>query len=270
MAITAADVKALRDRTGLAMMKCKKALTETDGDIDAAVELLRKQGLATADKKAGRDTNAGSLGIALGDGNAAVVLLACETDFVSANDEYKSFVTSLAEAALAGGYGDVESLAAGNFADGSTISEGLVAKVQKLGENMKIAEVKIIEADKVVGYNHGGRVAALVGGNGDEAILRKVAMHVAASNPEPVALSKEDVAPELLAKEREIIAALPEVASKPEAIQPKIIDGKMGRFFKEQVLLEQEMLVDNEDGSTVSAYVKAKGSEVTAFVRLAI
>ena len=128
---------------------------------------------------------------------------------------------------------------------------------------MKISEVKIIEGDTVVGYNHGGRVAALVGGTGDQAILRNVAMHVAASNPEPVALGKDDVDPAVIAKEREIIAALPEVASKPEAIQPKIIDGKMGRFYKEQGLLEQEMLVDNEDGSTVAGYAKAKGARVT-------
>jgi len=270
MAITAADVKALRDRTGLAMMKCKEALSATDGDLEAAVEHLRKLGLATADKKADRDTNAGSLGIAFADGKAAVVLLACETDFVSGNDEFKTFVTSLAEAALAGGYADPDALAGGNFADGSTVAEGLVAKVQKLGENMKIVEVRIIAGAIVVGYNHGGRVAAVVGGTGEETILRNVAMHVAASNPEPVALSKDDVDADLLAKEREIIAALPDVAAKPEAIRPKIIDGKMGRFFKERVLLEQEMLVDNEDGLTVSGYAKAKGCEVTAFVRLAI
>lgn len=270
MAITAADVKALRDRTGLAMMKCKEALSATDGDLEAAVEYLRKQGLATADKKAGRDTNAGSLGIATGEGAAAVVLLACETDFVSSNDEFKGFVTRLAEAALAGDYADVDALQGGNFADGGTVAEGIVGMVQKLGENMKLAEVRLLKGRAVVGYNHGGRVATLVAGDGDSAILRNVAMHVAAANPEPVALSKEDVDPVLLAKEREIIAALPDVASKPEAIRPKIIDGKLGRFYKEQVLLEQEMLVDNEDGSSVAAYAKGKGVTVTGFVRLAI
>lgn len=270
MPVTAADVKALRDRTGLAMMKCKEALSATDGDIDAAVEFLRKQGLATADKKAGRDTNAGCLGIAIGDGVAATVLLACETDFVGGNDEFKGFVTRLAEAALTGGYDSIEALQGGVFADGGTVSEGIPAMVQKLGENMKLADVRLLRGDVVVGYNHGGRVATLIAGSGDATILRNVAMHVAAANPEPVALSKDDVDPTLLAKEREIIAALPDVASKPEAIRPKIIDGKMGRFFKEQVLLEQEMLVDNEDGKSVAGYAAAKGAAVTGFVRLAI
>lgn len=269
MAITAADVKALRDRTGLAMMKCKEALTATDGDLEAAVEFLRKQGLATADKKAGRDTNNGSLGIAIGDDAAVVVLLACETDFVSGNDEFKSFVTSLAEAALAAGYDSVEALQNGAV-NGTSTTEAIAAMVQKLGENMKLAEVHLLRGETVVGYNHGGRVATLVAGSGDGTILRNVAMHVAAANPEPVALSKDDVDPDLLAKEREIIAALPDVASKPEAIRPKIIDGKMGRFFKEQVLLEQEMLVDNEDGKSVAAYAASKGVSVSGFVRLAI
>lgn len=270
MAITAADVKALRDRTGLAMMKCKEALTATDGDLEAAVEHLRKQGLATADKKAGRDTNAGSLGIAMSDTGAAVVLLACETDFVSSNDEFKDFVTKLAETALAAQAGDADSLMAASFADGTSVNEGIVAMVQKLGENMKLVEVSLVAGDTVVGYNHGGRVAALVAGKGDAGILRNVAMHIAAANPEPVALTKDDVDPELLSKEREIISALPDVASKPEHIQPKIIEGKLGRFYKERVLLEQEMLVDNEDGANVAAYVKNKNAEVSAFVRLAI
>jgi len=267
MAITASQVKELRDRTGIAMMKCKKALEESDGDLEAAVEYLRKQGEATADKKAGRETNAGGLGIAYEGGKGALVLLACETDFVSSNAEFKSFVEDLAKTALTSGAGDAEALAAATHGD-ATVQEAIVGMVAKLGENLKLAAVETIEGETVTGYNHGGRVATLVAGSGDAGALRNVAMHVAAANPAPIALTRDDVPAELLEKERTIIAESPEIASKPENIRPKIVEGKMGRFYKEHVLLEQEMLVDNDDHSSVEKWAQAKGLTISGYARL--
>jgi elongation factor Ts len=270
MAITAADVKALRERTGLPMMKCKKALTETDGDQEAAIEALRKAGALAAAKKADRETTNGSLGIALGDGAGVAVLLACETDFVSGNEQFKAFVTELAEGALAAGASDLDSFKDATLPNGTAVTEAISGMVQKLGENMQLADVKRVEGATVVGYNHGGRVASLVAGEGEAPVLRNIAMHVAAASPAPIALDRTQVDEEVLNKEREIISALPDVASKPEHIRPKIVEGKLGRFFKENVLLDQEMLVDNEDGLSVEKYAKAKGVSASAFVRLAI
>ncbi|MHC5068740.1 MAG: translation elongation factor Ts, partial [Planctomycetota bacterium] len=226
MAITAAMVKELREVTGIAMMKCKKALEECDGDMDAAVEHLRKQGLATAGKKADRATNCGGLGIAFEGGKGAVVLLSCETDFVSGNGEFKSFVNELAAAALASGATDAASLDAAAFGD-ATVKDGVVGMISKLGENMQIASVEQVAGDVVTGYNHGGRVAALVAGSGEADVLRNVAMHVAAASPAPIALGRDGVDAALVEKEREIIAESDDVKAKPEQIRPKIIEGKL-------------------------------------------
>ena len=166
MAITASMVKELRETTGIAMMKCKKALEEAGGDMDAAVELLRKQGLATAEKKADRATTNGGLGIASEGGKGAVVLLSCETDFVSGNDMFKTFVADLAGVALATGVDTAEALAEQTIGD-KKVSEAVVEKIQQLGENMSITQVQLISGDVVAGYNHGGRVATLVAGSGD-------------------------------------------------------------------------------------------------------
>lgn len=266
MPITASMVKELRDATGIAMMKCKKALEEAEGDMEKAIELLRKQGLATAEKKAGRATSAGGLGIASEGGKGAIVMLGCETDFVSGNDLFKTFVTDLAGVALSNQTGDVDSLKAATLGDGS-VDGALIEKIQQLGENMAISKVVLLEGDAVAGYNHGGRVATLVAGSGDAEALRNVAMHVAAASPAPIALDKEGVPADIIEKERAIIAESPDVQAKPENIRPKIIDGKLGRFYKENVLLEQEMLVDNEDGGSVAAYAKAKGITITGFAR---
>lgn len=269
MAITAATVKDLRDRTGLPMMKCKEALVATDGDIEAAIEHLRKQGLATAGKKSGRATSAGTLAIATEGGKGTVVLIACETDFVGSNDEFKAFAGEVAAVALATGAADLEALGQASLGD-TTVADALVAKIQKLGENMQLAEVAHLAGETVVGYNHGGRVATMIAGAGDEDALRNIAMHVAAANPAPVATDRGGVDAALLARERSIIEALPDVQAKPEQIRPKIVEGKLGRFYKEHVLLEQEMLVDNEDGVSVGHYAKAKGATVSGFARLAI
>lgn len=269
MAITASQVKELRDRTGIAMMKCKKALEENGGDLDAAVEWLRKQGEATADKKSDRETNAGGLGIAYEGGKGALVFLACETDFVSGNADFKAFVEEIAKVALSTGAATPDELATAAMGD-ATVKDAIIGVVAKMGENMQLTAVQQIAGEVVTGYNHGGRVAALVAGSGDAGALRNVAMHVAAANPAPVALGRDGVPTDLVEKEKEILAESDEIKSKPEQIRPKIIEGKMGRFYKERVLLEQEMLVDNDDGSNVEKWAKAKGLTVTGYERLAV
>ncbi len=274
--ISAKLVMSLRDRTNLPMMKCKAALEATKGAhadadawIDAAIEHLRKQGLAAADKFAGRETTQGGLGLALKDGKGVIVLLGCQTDFVSGNDVFKEFVKQLAETALSGNANDVDALKAAAF-DGTTVADAIPLKIQQIGENLVLAKVSALAGDVVVGYNHGGKIATLVSGTGDSAKLRMIALHVASANPAPLALKREDVDPAIVAKEEEILMATPEVQAKPEAMRSKIVQGKLGRFFKEQVLLEQEMLLDAEKGETVEKYAKRHGLTVTGFVRLAV
>lgn len=267
-AITSELVKELRDSTNLPMMKCKQALEANNGDKTAAIEWLRKQGIAAADKKSGRATANGAIGMAINGGAGVLVLLGCETDFVAGNDAFKEFVATLAKAALASGAADVDGLNAAPFPGSASVKEAVTALVLKLGENIKVAAVARLTGQAVTGYNHAGKIAALVAGSGDAEILRKVAMHVASASPAPVALNREAVDPAIVAKEREILTATPDVQAKPEAMRPKIVEGKLGRFFKENVLLEQEMLLDAEKGETVEKYAKRLGVTVSGFVRI--
>lgn len=268
-AITAEMVKDLRDRTNLPMMKCKQALEASNGDPEAAKDWLRKQGLAAVDKMAGREVTNGGLGLAVGNGVGAIALLACQTDFVSGNDVFKALVKSFAEAALAAGVDNVEALKAAKVG-GQTVTEAIAAKVLQLGENLQLAKLVVLKGAVVVGYNHGGTIASMVAGSGDAAKLRQIALHVASASPAPIALDRSGVDPAVIKKEEEILLATPELQSKPEAMRPKIVQGKLGRFYKEQVLLEQEMLLDAEKGETVEKYAKRHGLTVTGFVRLAV
>jgi len=274
--ISAKLVMNLRDRTNLPMMKCKAALEGTKGShatedawIEAAIDHLRKQGLSAADKFAGRETTQGGLGLALKDGKGVIVLLGCQTDFVSGNDVFKAFVKQLADTALAVGATTVDGLKKAAL-DGATVSEAIPLKIQQIGENLVLAKVESLAGTVVVGYNHGGKIATLVSGTGDAQKLRMIALHVASANPAPIALKREEVDPVIVKKEEEILLAIPEVQSKPEAMRPKIVQGKLGRFFKERVLLEQEMLLDAEKGETVEKYAARHGLTVTGFVRLAV
>ncbi len=268
MAITAAQVKELRERTGIPMMKCKEALTACAGDMDAAVDHLRKQGMATADKKAHRETRSGACGVACAGGRGLIVFVACETDFVGSNDQFRSFVQEVADAALAQGCEDVEALKSLPLADGRSVADGILGLVQKIGENIRLEELLVLDGDTVVGYNHGSRVVStLVSGSGDDSLLRNVAMHVAAASPAPIALRPEDIDEERVAKEREILAQSEEVLAKPEQIRPKIIEGKLKRFYKEYVLLEQEMLVGGDGKQSVAQYAKEQGLVITGFIR---
>lgn len=274
--ISAKLVMALRDRTNLPMMKCKAALEATKGAhatedawMEAAIENLRKQGLAAADKFAGRETTNGGLGMALADGKGLIVLLGCQTDFVSGNDVFKDYVKSIAEAGLAAGATDLDALKASKFG-GATVADSIPGKIQQIGENLVLAKAAALNGAVVVGYNHGGKIATLVSGTGDAAKLRMIALHVASANPAPIALERGGVDPAIVAKEKEILMATPEIQGKPEAMRPKIVEGKLGRFYKERVLLEQEMLLDAEKGETVEKYAKRHGLTVTGFVRLAV
>ncbi len=259
-------VMELRDETGLSVMKCKKALIETGGDKAGAIEWLRKQGMAATSKFEGRETPNGGIGLALVDGKGALVVLGCQTDFVSGNDVFKAFVKSLAELALATGADSVEALKAQTL-NGTSVTEAIAGAIQKIGENLVLVNVAILSGAQVVGYNHGGRIATLVAGSGDAQKLRQVALHVASADPAPVALTRAEVPAALVDKEREIIAATPDVMAKPEAIRPKIVEGKLGRFYKERVLNEQEMLLDAEKGESVEVYAKRNGIALTGFVR---
>ena len=152
----------------------------------------------------------------------------------------------------------------------ATVKDAIVGMISKLGENMQIAQVQHVAGDSAAGYNHGGKVAAVVAGSGSADALRNVAMHVAAASPEPISLDRDGVPADLVEKERAIIAESDEIKNKPEQIQPKIIEGKLGRFYKENVLLEQEMLVANEDGGSVEKWAKANDISVGGYVRLSV
>ena len=268
--ISAKTVMELRDATGISMMKCKQALIASNGDKQAAIEWLRKQGVAAAGKFSGRDTPNGAVGMAVAGGKGALVLLGCQTDFVANTDDFKAAVARLAQAALAGGHATPEALATAQI-DGRSVADTVTAMIQKIGENIKVADVKLVAGAVAAGYNHGGRVAALVAGEGaDLEALRKIAMHVASSEPPPVALDRASVDAALVAKEEEILMATAEVQAKPEAMRPKIVQGKLGRFFKENCLVEQAMLLDANDGESVDAYAKRKGVKPTAFVRIKV
>lgn len=274
--ISAKLVMTLRDRTNLPMMKCKQALEATKGAhasedawMAAAIEHLRKSGMAAMDKFAGREATNGGLGMALGQGAGALVLLSCQTDFVSGNDTFKALVASLAQTAVATGADSVEKLESATI-EGQKVTELLAGKTLQIGEKLAIAKVVLLKGQVVTGYNHGGRIACLVAGTGDAAQLRNVALHVASANPAPVSLDRAAVDPALVKKEEEILMATPDVQAKPEAMRPKIVQGKLGRFFKENVLLEQEMVVGGEKGETVEKFAKRTSVTVTGFARLAV
>ena len=265
--ITAALVNELRSMTNLPMMKCKQALTATNGDLQAAVEHLRKMGAAAGAKFGGRETPCGATALAIGNDAGVIILVGCQTDFVGKNDAFRAFVQSVANLALASGADSVDALNAQKL-DGVAVPDAFIAQIQKIGENIKLVGVKRVTGAAISGYNHDGRIAVVVSGTGDVTKLKQVALHVASANPAPVGLDRASVDPALVEKEKEIIAATPDVMAKPEAMRPKIVEGKLGRFFKESVLLEQEMLIDAEKGESVEKYAKRVGITVAAFGRL--
>lgn len=271
MAVTAEAVKQLRERTGAGMMECKKALVETNGDLDAAAELMRKSGLAKADKKAARVAAEGVIVIERSaDGKrAAVVEVNCETDFVARENDFKAYAASAAKAVLEQRPATVEALLALPSGSGATLDDVRRALIAKIGENISVRRFEVVESPVVIGsYLHGSRIGALVSLNkGEEAAAKDIAMHVAAINP-PY-LSAADVPAEHLAKEQEIQAeqtkADPKMAGKPDAIIAKVAEGKIRKWLGEITLLGQPFVKD--DKQSVEQYLKQAGAEVAAFVR---
>ncbi|QNN47304.1 elongation factor Ts [Thermomonas brevis] len=269
--ITASLVKELRERTGAGMMECKKALTETNGDIDAAAEALRKSGAAKADKKADRVTAEGRIGVAQAGGKAVLVEVNSETDFVANDVNFKSFVDAVAQAALASGAADVEALKAAKLASGETVEEARAAAIQKLGENIQIRRLVKIDGNNTVGaYVHtNGKIGVLVDLAGGSAELASgLAMHVAAMNPPHNKAA--DVPAEFIAKEKEIeLAKMSEKdKAKPADILEKIISGKLNKIVSEVTLYGQNYVLDSD--KTVEAVLKAAGADVVGFQRLVV
>jgi elongation factor Ts len=270
MAVTAEAVKQLRERTGAGMMECKKALVETNGDLDAAAELMRKSGLAKADKKASRVAAEGVIVIerSADAKRAAIVEVNCETDFVARENDFKAYAASVAKLALAQSPTSLEALLELK-AGGATLDETRRALIAKIGENISVRRFEIIAAPAVVGvYLHGSRIGALVAmKSGDDAVAKDIAMHVAAINPARVSATEVPAAE--VAKEREIQLEQakndPKNAGKPEEILTKIIDGKIRKWLNEITLLGQPFVKDPDQ--VVEKYLKQAGGEVVSFVR---
>ncbi len=270
--ITASLVKELRERTGAGMMECKKALTENNGDIDAAAEALRKSGAAKADKKADRVTAEGRVGVASEGGKAVLVEVNSETDFVANDINFKTFVDTVAQAALASGATDVDALKAATFADGVTVEEARTTAIQKLGENIQIRRLVKVEGTNTIGaYIHtNGKIGVLVElANGSDELASGLAMHVAAMNP-PYNKAA-DVPADYIAKEKEIeLAKMSEKdKAKPAEILEKIMAGKTAKIVNDVTLYGQNYVLDT-DGRTVEAVVKAAGADIVGFTRLVV
>ena len=270
MEITASLVKELRERTGAGMMECKKALAESNGDIDAAAEALRKSGLAKADKKAGRVAAEGRVVAAQDGGKAVLVEVNSETDFVAKDDNFVAFSDAVAQAALASGAADVEALKSAKIASGDTVEEARAAVIAKVGENVQVRRLAKVESgNTVAAYIHGGRIGVLVElKGGDAELARGIAMHVAAMNP-PYNKAA-DVPAEFVAKEKEIEMAKmsDKDKSKPAEILEKIMAGKVAKIINEVTLYGQPYVLNTDQ--TVEQAVKAAGADVVQFQRLAV
>ena len=282
-AITASMVKELREMTGAGMMECKKALAEAEGNLEAAVDVLRTRGLAAVAKKAGRATNEGTVMALVSDDctTGAVVELNCETDFVGMNDKFKAYAEKITKAALAAKPADVEALKAATI-DGETVEEVITDCIHVMGENSQLARVAVVDAQGVSAYIHGGgKIGVLVtfdvegidpASEGFQKCGRDIAMQVAALNP--VSATRADVPADVVEHEKEIYKAQAAESGKPEAIQEKMAEGRLEKFFKENCLAEQGF-VKNPD-QTVAQYADACAKEmggkiaITGFVRFAL
>lgn len=266
MSISAALVKELRERTGAGMMECKKALTETSGDIDKAIENLRKAGAAKADKKAGRVAAEGVIAMALADDakSAALVEVNCETDFVAKDENFQAFVKQLIEQIMQAAPADMQALSqlsvSGTTVD--SLRENLIAKI---GENIQVRRFERMTSDALIGmYQHGSRIGVLVELKGGDAELAKdIAMHIAASKP--LCVSKADVPAKVIAKEKKIFAAQAKESGKPDEIIEKMIGGKIKKFLNEVTLLGQGFVKDPD--TTIAKLLKSKQAQVLSFVR---
>ncbi|SFN37683.1 translation elongation factor Ts (EF-Ts) [Roseovarius lutimaris] len=269
MAITAAMVKELRDSTGAGMMDAKKALTETDGDMEAAVDWLRTKGLAKAAKKSGRTAAEGLVAVQVDGGRGVAVEVNSETDFVAKNADFQKMVAGIATAAL--GAADLEALLATDMG-GKNVADTVNAKIATIGENMSVRRVSAIEGDTVVSYVHNaatdgmGKIGVLVALKGDAGFGRQVAMHIAATNP--AALDEASLDPAVVEKEKQVQIEIARESGKPEAVIEKMIVGRMAKFMSEVTLMGQGFVMNPD--LTVEAAAKEAGAEITGFIRLEV
>jgi len=273
MAITAAMVKELRERTGAGMMECKKALVESGGDIEAAIEQMRKSGQAKAAKKAGRTAAEGVIVLSFSGDNsqAAMVEVNCETDFVGKDENFTSFAGAVEERVLNGDARDVASLMQQPLHEGeeTTVDQAREALISKLGENMNVRRFVRFQTTggQLVSYRHGVRIGVVVElEGGDEALGKDLAMHIAATNP--ICLSAEEMPQDLLEKEREIVTAQARESGKPDNIVEKMVEGRMRKFLAENTLLGQAFVKDPD--LTVEKLLAGKGAKVLQFQRFEV
>ena len=266
MEITAAMVKELRERSGVGMMECKKALVEANGNIELAIENMRKSGAAKAAKKAGRIAAEGAIVTASNATHAVLVEVNSETDFAANDDNFKRFSAAVAETALRAGVSDVAALRETSGPEGESLEQLRAGLVAKIGENIEIRRFAMLAADGgvVQSYLHGKRIGVLVAMQGGSAELaRDIAMHIAASNP--ACVSEADMPVEVLAKEREIHMAQAAQSGKPADIVEKMVIGRLKKFIAETTLLGQNFVKDADQ--TVEKLLKAAGATVTGFAR---
>jgi elongation factor Ts len=268
--ISAQLVKELRERSGAGMMECKKALVENNGDIETAMEWLRKSGLAKADKKASRIAAEGRIVAAQAPGKAVLVEINCETDFVGKDASFLKFTDTVADVALNSGAADVDALKAAAYPGASNVEEAAKALIATIGEKIDVRRMAVVKTDGVIGsYTHGGRIGVLVAlKGGSEELAKGIAMHVAAMNPAYV--RADDVPAEFLAKEKDI--ALSQMSdkekAKPAEILEKIVAGKVHKIIAEVTLLGQPYVLDTN--TTVADALKKEGADVISVARLAV
>jgi len=261
-------VKELRERTGAGMMECKKALLETDGDVDGAVEHLRKSGQAKADKKAGRVAAEGLVVVKANGSKAVVVEVNSETDFVAKDENFLAFVDAVADAALASGQADIEAFASDVMADGRSVDGARTELVTKVGENISVRRIAQISNDgPLAHYTHGARIAAVVAlEGGDTALARDIAMHVAATNPS--CIDESGVPADTLENERRILTEQAQESGKPEDIIEKMVNGRVAKFLKEITLVGQPFVKDPD--VTVGKLLDNAGAKIVSFTRFEV
>ena len=270
MAITASMVKELRENTGAGMMDAKKALTETDGDMEAAVDWLRTKGLAKAAKKSGRTAAEGLVAVAVEGGRGVAIELNSETDFVAKNADFQNLVSKIAKAGVK--TSSLEELKAAQV-DGKPVETLVTDAIAKIGENMTLRRMAAIEGESVVTYVHNaaatdmGTIGVLVAfSGGDEAFGRQVAMHIAAANP--AALGEADLDPAMVEKEKQVQMDIARESGKPEAVIEKMIEGRMKKFLSEATLLGQNFVINPD--LTVEQAAKEAGATITGFIRMEV
>ena len=272
MSISAKDVKALRDSTGAGMMDCKRSLVDADGDVERAKELLRERGLSKAGKRAGRDTSEGAIAFSVDGGRGALIEIGCETDFVAKTSDFQGLAKSVADAvSVVGNVSDCDAARAASMGDG-TVEDAIKAAVARVGENIQLKRVASVQVSGVAGgYIHGtGGLGVLIAletdksGDDVNALIRDVAMHVAAHDPTPIAIDRDDMPAAVVEKERSFLTNQAIESGKPENVVEKMVDGRINKFFALHCLVEQKFVKD-PDKSVRD--ILAEAGQVARFVR---